>query len=692
MHLPSAELPARSRISRAIARASTREFLFALGPFVMFVAVLWAKLSYFNFPPTERLGTDWNAWRLKEAVQAWIGTLAALLIICSPLLLLRPIARFVALAALDLLATALVFANLLHFRFYGDVLSVSALAAAEQIGATIGSLVRLLRPSDGLLFLDLMAAALVFPLYLRAHRRATPAPSRFRGRYVPAVVGLGVLLLLLGPVRIVALDRGDTFRYNYLRLFGVRKIGLLNYHGYEAGKRYLSELLTKAVPPEDRKRALDHVAALRREGTAPSELFGLASGKNVIFLMVESLHAFPLGLRVDGQEITPTLNDLTARSLHFTNFYGQTWEGTTSDGEFTSLHSLHPLSSGAVATRYPHHEYRGIPAILAERGYATMSAHAYYGSLWNMRLMHPALGFRESYFRESYRMDEQIGMGLSDGSFLRQTSPRLRALREPFMAYIMTLSSHHPWQMAAKYRTLSFGDLEGTSVADYLHAVHYVDTAIGQFVGELREGGLWDRTLLVLYGDHRAPIPGPEDKEKLLATYAGYPARDEGFDARYWGAENRLAFIIHLPGDAAAGRRPVSAGHLDIAPTVLNLLGVANHQMVGLGRDLLHGKDQLVVMRNGSFVLGDTVCVRPTAELPRDECRSLATNATLSPARFQSRLAEARRRLATSDLIITGNLIPAVSAVAPGAGLRFRNPFGSAAEVYEAEPVTLADR
>ena len=38
---------------------------------------------------------------------------------------------------------------------------------------------------------------------------------------VLAVVA-GVVLLLAAPVRIVALDRGDTFRYNYLRLFGVR--------------------------------------------------------------------------------------------------------------------------------------------------------------------------------------------------------------------------------------------------------------------------------------------------------------------------------------------------------------------------------------------------------------------------------------------------------------------------------------
>jgi phosphoglycerol transferase MdoB-like AlkP superfamily enzyme len=147
--------------------------------------------------------------------------------------------------------------------------------------------------------------------------------------------------------------------------------------------------------------------------------------------------------------------------------------------------------------------------------------------------------------------------------------------------------------------------------------------------------------------------------ETLLATYAGYPARQPGFDARYWQAENRLAFMIHLPGDAAAGPRTMSAGQLDIAPTVLNLLGVENPRMVTLGRDLTQGKDKLVVMRTGSFVLADTVCVTPTAEIAHEECRTLSGNAPLPAEHFKPRFEEARKRLDTSDLIISGNLIPA---------------------------------
>jgi lipoteichoic acid synthase len=648
-----------SRISAGARRAFDRDFLLAAGPFLLFVLLIWAKLSYFNFPPNERLETDWVDWRLKEAVQAWASTLAGLLILLSPLLLLRPLARYLVLAAIDVLVSALVLADLLHYRFYGDVISVSAVGTAGQVGGVMDSVLVLLSPTDAFLVADLLLAAIAFPLYRRAVRRVGGASLPSLRPLIPRAVVAGVVLLLAAPVRIVALDRGDTFRYNYLRLFGVRKIGLLNYHAYEAGRKYVNGFIAAGVDPADRQRALDYVAALRAEATAPSELFGAAKGKNVIFVMIESFHAFPLGLRVEGQEVTPVLNDLAGKSLNFTNFYGQAWEGTTSDGEFTSLQSLYPLPSGAVATTYPYHNYRAVPKILAERGYSTMSAHAYYGSLWNIQEMHPALGFQKVNFREKFRITEEIGMGLSDREFFEQVEPWVAEMPEPFMAYLITLSSHHPWDLPAKYRALRLGSLDGTMVGGYLQSARYVDTALGEFIQDLKYRGLWDNTVLVLYGDHRAEIEGKEDIERLLTTYAGYPPRAAGFDARYWGAANRLAFMVHLPGDAGAGEYRMSGGHLDIAPTVLNLLGVEDHQMVTLGRDLTQRKDALVVMRSGAFVLGDTVCVTPSAEIAREECRTLTTNASLPVQRFAPRFEEARKRLETSDLILTGDLIPA---------------------------------
>lgn len=61
---------------------------------------------------------------------------------------------------------------------------------------------------------------------------------------------------------------------------------------------------------------------------------GAASGRNVIMLQLESFQNFLIGLEVDGQEITPNLNQLARQSLYFPNFYQQVGQGNTSDAEF----------------------------------------------------------------------------------------------------------------------------------------------------------------------------------------------------------------------------------------------------------------------------------------------------------------------------------------------------------------------
>lgn len=44
---------------------------------------------------------------------------------------------------------------------------------------------------------------------------------------------------------------------------------------------------------------------------------------------------------------------------------------------------------------------------------------------------------------------------------------------------------------------------EGTLVGDYIRAQNYADYALGLFIDELKQNGVWDNSLIVLYGDHR---------------------------------------------------------------------------------------------------------------------------------------------------------------------------------------------
>jgi phosphoglycerol transferase MdoB-like AlkP superfamily enzyme len=292
-----------------------------------------------------------------------------------------------------------------------------------------------------------------------------------------------------------------------------------------------------------------------------------------------------------------------------------------------------------------------------------MSAHGFLGDLWNMRSVHPKLGFQKSYFREDFVQRDIIGLGISDAEFFRQMVPRLEKQREPFMSFLITLTTHHDWKIPDELATLRLGKLEGTRMGRYVQSFHHFDKGFGELIASLEKDGLLDRSVVVIYGDHRGQYGkkgdegGRDEMAKLQQGYMGYPPPDSS-SYKYWEAQNQIPLIIHLPGDAQAGARSITAGHLDIAPTVLNLLGIENHDMVTLGRDLTQGVDEFVVFRSGSFVVADTLCISPNGSASTARCHDTRTGASLDPQHFSDRFAAARERLRVSDMIITGNLIP----------------------------------
>jgi hypothetical protein len=144
-----------------------------------------------------------------------------------------------------------------------------------------------------------------------------------------------------------------------------------------------------------------------------------------------------------------------------------------------ALASRLPLASGVVATRYYSNRFRAIPHALASAGYRTFSAAAEPPSFWNMRQMHAALGFARSAFLPDFKPAEWVGVGLNDVSFFEQVSGMLEQQQEPFMAYLLTSSNHHPYQLPAHLLVPDVSTGAGTAAGDYLQSVMYFDRAFG---------------------------------------------------------------------------------------------------------------------------------------------------------------------------------------------------------------------
>ena len=356
----------------------------------------------------------------------------------------------------------------------------------------------------------------------------------------------------------------------------------------------------------------------------------IAKGYNVIFVHMESMEDFAMNLTFNGKEVTPNLNKLAQEGMFFSNFYPQVSTGTSSDTEFTLLSSLMPAASGTVFVSYYNRNYNTIPKILAKNNYYTFSMHGNLSSMWNRNKAHPSLGYEGMYFEESfdYTEDDVINLGINDKLFFKEAIPILENIEsehQNYMGTIITLSNHSPFIYQDKYGEFDLSDtfvnkngetvttnyLSGSAVGNYLTSVHYADSALGDFLSYINESTAFDNTIFVFYGDHDAKLTRKEmnylynyNKEDGFLyeegdeNYTPYDAFRHELNKKtpliIWTKNNKLKNVFK-------GQINYYMGMIDIAPTILNMLGAKNEY--ALGHDIFNIKDNNVIaFPNGNFL------------------------------------------------------------------------------------------
>lgn len=561
---------------------------------------------------------------------------------------LRGRALLAALLGLDLALTFVSYGDTLYFRHFRDLTSIASLRYVGHLQDVHGATEHLFRPADVWLALDLAILAAIVV------RR--PA---FALRRVPLPAKAGLLLSLAGA-GLVALALSATPRLDQRwegNAFVAGDLGLVGYHILDAGA-FARRLLASTTPSEDElraaRRSFDERFATR---AAPAELAGAAVGRNVIVVQLESFQAFPVGMRFGGVPVTPTLDRLAGEAMSFSMFFAQTAQGATSDAEFVMGCSQYPSRTGAVFFEQAGRELPCLPRLLRERGYATHVFHSNRPDFWNRAAMYPGIGYQRFHSDRDFEQDERIGMGLSDESFLRQTARKLEGLPRPFYAFVITLTNHTPFSFEGVPHELPLGELEGTTVGDYLHTIHYTDAALGHFVDRLAGSGLLDESVLVIYGDHGGVSRGNSNLERFLRI----PADDE---RRWVLEEKRVPLLIRLPrGQGGARVDAAPTGEIDLAPTLAGLLGLPPRAGWFQGRDLLRGvTEPMVAFADGSALaadrlflardgLGGSRCLAESGELPVSDCDPLR--------------ARAAAELALSRRIVEGHLFAALDETPP---------------------------
>ena len=404
---------------------------------------------------------------------------------------------------------------------------------------------------------------------------------------------------------------------------------------------FIQSLTPKITSVLGHDKALKKVTDYYKENKyTPSnnEYTNIFKGKNIIVIHAESMQKFAMDLTFNNKEVTPNLNKLANEGIFFSNFYSQVGVGTSSDAEFTFNTSLMPSTKGTVFVNYFDRDYISIPKLLKEQGYYTYSMHANTGEFWNRNTMHKSLGYDKFYNKDSYTIDETIGLGLSDKSFFRQSVDIMKQIKEeenkPFYSLLIMLSNHTPFSDLALMedykttidvtidnQTVTRDYLNNTTMGNYLKSVHYADSAIGEFIDNLDKEGLLENTVLVIYGDHDARL----DFEDFNLLYNYDPItdtikteNDEGYIpyTKYnYELDRKVPFIIWTKDQNYNLNVNTPMGMIDVLPTLGNMIGI--HSDYQLGKDIMNlkGDDNTVTFIDGSFLTSKVYYNSPKGEI-----------------------------------------------------------------------------
>lgn len=485
------------------------------------------------------------------------------------------------------LFSLLMFADTMYYNYYNQTVSVKQLWQAKSVAAVPKSFLATLIPASFLLFVDIPFAYYSFKKKATRENIQKYLPWR-RFKYVLYGVTIIFATFITNPFHSAAFERVSSTEFFTNHVNDVYETISENIVKEQMSKDQIIQVLNQDVPKADTKK-----------------YHGIGKGKNLVVIQLEAVQNMLIGANYEGQEITPNLNRLLKKdTLYYNRFYSNIGKGNTADAEFSSLNSLYPVIDGESYRLYQDDTFNGLPWVMRQNGYYSFAIHGFEGKFWNREYVYPKEGFQEFYSMEDLNQEEIIGMGISDKSMFKQLMPILKKQTQPFFTFAITLSNHHPFVLEDKYRTLQLAEKDqGTKFGDYLETVRYTDEAIGQFIEELKAEGLYDDTVIALYGDHHGMNCGMEDVRYRVDEFIG---RTYDYDEML-----KVPLIIHVPGSDVKETISTTGGQIDFFPTIANIMGVTYDDTFVMGQDLTNAKQGFVAFTSylfgGSFATDDII-------------------------------------------------------------------------------------
>ncbi|EFV79730.1 LTA synthase family protein [Cytobacillus pseudoceanisediminis] len=607
-----------------------------IGFFFLAVILLWMK-TYITQMTQFNLG-------IESALQhflLFINPLGSSLLFLGIAFFFKGRKKYIALMVMYFLLSFLLFANAVYYRFFNDFITLPTLTQTQNFGDVSGSISSLLQPTDIFFFLDfiVLAGLLVF--------KVVKVETKDLTRRRSAALIYASLAISFANLGLAETDRPELLTRGFDRNYIVKYLGMYNYTIYDAVQSTKASAQRVMADSSDTTEVINFTKSNYAEPNP--KYFGKAEGMNVIYLHLESIQTFLMNYELHGEEVTPFLNSLIEEenTTYFDNFFHQTAQGKTADAEFILENSLYGLPQGSAFTTKGMNTYNAAPAILKDKGYTSAVFHGNSGSFWNRNEIYKSFGY-DNFFDAGYydlKPENMADYGLMDKPFFEQSMPYLKSLKQPFYSKFITVSHHYPYHMDQELATIEPHTTGDKSVDNYFQTARYADEALKQFFEQLKASGLYENSVIVMYGDHYGIS---KNHNKAMEQVLGKEI--SAFDS---AGLQRVPLFIRVPG-MEGGVNHEFGGQIDLMPTLMHLLGIDTKQYLQFGTDLLSEQhDDLVPFRNGDFM-------SPTISSVDGKFYDSTTGELLDESRFEEakKLQEsAEQKLALSDKVVNGDLL-----------------------------------
>jgi lipoteichoic acid synthase len=290
-----------------------------------------------------------------------------------------------------------------------------------------------------------------------------------------------------------------------------------------------------------------------------------------ILIQVESMDSNIINKMHGKRFVTPFLHSLSQESVYYPYMVSYHEGGCTSDAEFSSINSVEPFADDPAIKLSKYSYPNSMISALQKSSYKTIAFHGNTGDFFNRNVAFSKMGFEKFLDMRAMKM-EDVGWGAPDHQVFTFAEKYLEGVGEPFISFIITMSSHEPFSSTSSYYSNNaYDDIRNETVRNYFISMSYVDQSIQDIV--LQSRAAFKNTYIFIFGDHTPNIEFDDYKQASLQ-----------FDNRYF--EFVPLFII-TPDNKKYVEPGKAASMLDLSPTVLRNSGI-KYRIRSDGENLLN--------------------------------------------------------------------------------------------------------